>query len=49
MLLETLVEVNEGDLCETLKTTIPFGVAYHHSGLTGDGKYEFIDAFSMWH
>jgi len=45
ILLETLVEVNEGNLCDTLKTTIPFGVAYHHSGLTGDGKYELIYSF----
>jgi hypothetical protein len=45
ILLETLIEVNEGNLCDTLKTTIPFGVAYHHSGLTGDGKYELICSF----
>lgn len=43
ILLESLVEVNEGDLCEVLKATIPFGVAYHHSGLTGDGKYKFSE------
>ena len=36
-LLEELRQCPSG-LCDTLKKTIKFGVAYHHSGLTNDEK-----------
>jgi replicative superfamily II helicase len=36
-LIEELKQCPSG-LCETLKTTVKFGIAYHHSGLTNDEK-----------
>lgn len=36
-----------GGLCQTLRQTLPFGVAYHHSGLTSDERKYLEDAFRV--
>ncbi|XP_061553995.1 helicase POLQ-like [Phycodurus eques] len=44
-LLRQLKECGKGSLCPLLRRTVPLGVAYHHSGLTGDERKLLEDAY----